>query len=125
MACAAEETFGPVVPVTRFKTETEVIAAANGTPYGLAAYFYSSDVRRIWRLAEALEAGLVGINEGALADRRREGIRLRPRGFGAWPRRLHAPQIPVPGSALVGLGRMNTSVIERLTSTGQIGRAHV
>ena len=67
MACACEETFGPVVPVTRFETETEVIAAANGTPYGLAAYFYSSDVRRIWRLAEALEAGLVGINEGALA----------------------------------------------------------
>src|SRR2546423_3435818 len=67
MACACEETFGPVVPVTRFETETDVIAAANGTPYGLAAYFYSSDVRRIWRLAEALEAGLVGINEGALA----------------------------------------------------------
>lgn len=67
MACACEETFGPVVPVTRFQTEAEVIAAANGTPYGLAAYFYSSDVRRIWRVAEALEAGLVGINEGALA----------------------------------------------------------
>ena len=67
MACACEETFGPVVPVTRFDTEEEVIAAANGTPYGLAAYFYSSDVRRIWRVAEALETGLVGINEGALA----------------------------------------------------------
>jgi succinate-semialdehyde dehydrogenase/glutarate-semialdehyde dehydrogenase len=67
MACACEETFGPVVPVTRFRTEAEVITAANGTPYGLAAYFYSSDVRRIWRVAEALEAGLVGINEGALA----------------------------------------------------------
>jgi succinate-semialdehyde dehydrogenase/glutarate-semialdehyde dehydrogenase len=67
MACACEETFGPVVPVTRFDTEAEVIAAANGTPFGLAAYFYSSDVRRIWRVAEALETGLVGINEGALA----------------------------------------------------------
>jgi succinate-semialdehyde dehydrogenase/glutarate-semialdehyde dehydrogenase len=67
MACACEETFGPVVPITRFETEGEVIAAANGTPYGLAAYFYSRDVRRIWRVAEALEAGLVGINEGALA----------------------------------------------------------
>jgi succinate-semialdehyde dehydrogenase/glutarate-semialdehyde dehydrogenase len=67
MACACEETFGPVVPVTRFETETDVIAAANSTPYGLAAYFYSSDARRIWRVAEALEAGLVGINEGALA----------------------------------------------------------
>ena len=67
MACACEETFGPVVPVTRFDSEAEVIAAANGTPFGLAAYFYSSDVRRIWRVAEALEAGLVGVNEGALA----------------------------------------------------------
>jgi succinate-semialdehyde dehydrogenase/glutarate-semialdehyde dehydrogenase len=67
MACSCEETFGPVVPVTRFETEAEVIAAANGTPYGLAAYFYSSDVQRIWRVAEALESGLVGVNEGALA----------------------------------------------------------
>jgi succinate-semialdehyde dehydrogenase/glutarate-semialdehyde dehydrogenase len=67
MACACEETFGPVVPVTRFETEAEVIAAANGTPYGLAAYFFSSDVQRIWRVAEALESGLVGVNEGALA----------------------------------------------------------
>jgi succinate-semialdehyde dehydrogenase / glutarate-semialdehyde dehydrogenase len=67
MACSIEETFGPVVPVTRFDAESEVIEAANSTPFGLAAYFYSRDVRRIWRLAEALEFGLVGINEGALA----------------------------------------------------------
>ncbi|HEX2541266.1 MAG TPA: NAD-dependent succinate-semialdehyde dehydrogenase [Caldimonas sp.] len=67
MDCACEETFGPVVPVTRFETEAEVIAAANGTPYGLAAYFFSNDVQRIWRVAEALESGLVGVNEGALA----------------------------------------------------------
>jgi len=67
MACSCEETFGPVVPVTRFETEDEVIAAANGTPYGLAAYFYSQDVSRIWRIADALETGLVGVNEGALA----------------------------------------------------------
>jgi len=67
MACSCEETFGPVVPVTRFETEAEVVAAANDTPYGLAAYFYSTDVRRIWRVADSLQAGLVGINEGALA----------------------------------------------------------
>jgi len=67
MACSCEETFGPIVPVTRFETEAEVIAAANDTPFGLAAYFYSTDVRRIWRLADALAAGIVGINEGALA----------------------------------------------------------
>ncbi|OUM03713.1 NAD-dependent succinate-semialdehyde dehydrogenase [Variovorax sp. JS1663] len=67
MACSCEETFGPVVPITRFGDEAEVIAAANDTPFGLAAYFYASDVRRIWRVAEALESGIVGINEGALA----------------------------------------------------------
>lgn len=67
MACACEETFGPVAPLTRFSNEAEVIAAANDTPFGLAAYFYSQDVRRIWRVAEALESGIVGINEGALA----------------------------------------------------------
>lgn len=67
MACSCEETFGPVVPITRFRSEAEVIAAANDTPFGLAAYFYSTDVRRIWRVAEALESGIVGINEGALA----------------------------------------------------------
>ena len=68
MACSCEETFGPVVPVTRFDTEEEVIAVANDTPYGLAAYFFSTDVRQIWRVAEALQSGLVGVNEGALAS---------------------------------------------------------
>lgn len=67
MACACEETFGPVAPLTRFADEAEVIAAANDTPFGLAAYFYSQDVRRIWRVADALETGIVGINEGAIA----------------------------------------------------------
>jgi len=67
MACACEETFGPVAPITRFETEAEVLAEANATPFGLAAYFYSADVKRIWRLADALESGIVGINEGALA----------------------------------------------------------
>ncbi len=67
MACSCEETFGPVVAVARFETEADAITAANDTPYGLAAYFYSTEVRRIWRVADALQAGLVGINEGALA----------------------------------------------------------
>ena len=67
MACACEETFGPVAPLTAFDDEAEVIAAANDTPFGLAAYFYSQNVRRIWRVADALETGIVGINEGALA----------------------------------------------------------
>lgn len=67
MACAREETFGPVAALTRFETEDEVVAAANDTPFGLAAYFYSNDARRVWRVADALESGIVGINEGALA----------------------------------------------------------
>ena len=67
MDCACEETFGPVAPVMRFDSEAEVVALANGTPFGLAAYFYSQDPARIWRVAEALECGIVGINEGALA----------------------------------------------------------
>ncbi|UIN22463.1 NAD-dependent succinate-semialdehyde dehydrogenase [Herbaspirillum frisingense] len=67
MQCSCEETFGPVAPVTRFTSEEDVIAAANGTPFGLAAYFYSTDVRRIHRVTDALESGIVGVNEGALA----------------------------------------------------------
>jgi succinate-semialdehyde dehydrogenase/glutarate-semialdehyde dehydrogenase len=67
MLLAQEETFGPVVPVFRFRDEDEVVMLANATPYGLAAYFYSQDLKRIWRVAGALETGIVGINEGALA----------------------------------------------------------
>ncbi|MCX2863702.1 NAD-dependent succinate-semialdehyde dehydrogenase [Paucibacter sp. PLA-PC-4] len=68
MACCVEETFGPLVAIQRFAHEAEVIALANDTPYGLAAYFYSQDVRRIWRVTRALEVGLVGINEGVLTS---------------------------------------------------------
>ncbi|HEY2929671.1 aldehyde dehydrogenase family protein, partial [Piscinibacter sp.] len=67
MRLAQEETFGPVVPVFRFASEDEVVALANDTPYGLASYFYSRDIGRVWRVADALEAGIVGINEGLLA----------------------------------------------------------
>jgi succinate-semialdehyde dehydrogenase/glutarate-semialdehyde dehydrogenase len=67
MLCAREETFGPFAPVFRFKTEQEAIDAANNTEFGLASYFYSRDVGRIFRVAEALEYGMVGINVGILA----------------------------------------------------------
>jgi succinate-semialdehyde dehydrogenase/glutarate-semialdehyde dehydrogenase len=67
MRIAHEETFGPVAPLFRFKTEDEAIAMANNTPYGLASYFFSRDIGRIWRVAEALEYGMVGINEGILS----------------------------------------------------------
>jgi succinate-semialdehyde dehydrogenase/glutarate-semialdehyde dehydrogenase len=67
MACTAEETFGPVVPVTRFFDEAAVLAQANDTPFGLAAYFYTRDAARMRRASAALESGIVGINAGALA----------------------------------------------------------
>jgi succinate-semialdehyde dehydrogenase/glutarate-semialdehyde dehydrogenase len=68
MALFEEETFGPVVPLFRFHDEQDVIGQANATPFGLAAYFYSRDVSRIWRVAQRLEAGIVGINEGAVSS---------------------------------------------------------
>jgi succinate-semialdehyde dehydrogenase / glutarate-semialdehyde dehydrogenase len=67
MICASEETFGPFAPIFKFKTEQEAIDAANNTIFGLASYFYSRDVGRIFRVSEALEYGMVGINVGILA----------------------------------------------------------
>ena len=67
MLCAQEETFGPFAPVFRFKTEQEVIGMANDTIYGLACYFYSRDIGRIYRVSESLEFGMVGVNVGVLA----------------------------------------------------------
>lgn len=67
MRCAREETFGPVAPVFSFKTEEEAIALANNTEFGLASYFYSRDIGRIFRVGEALEYGMVGINTGLIS----------------------------------------------------------
>jgi succinate-semialdehyde dehydrogenase/glutarate-semialdehyde dehydrogenase len=68
MMVAREETFGPVAPLFKFKTEEDVIAQANDTPFGLAAYFYSRDIGRVWRVGEALECGIIGINEGIISS---------------------------------------------------------
>jgi succinate-semialdehyde dehydrogenase / glutarate-semialdehyde dehydrogenase len=67
MLLMREETFGPVAPLMRFETEAEVVKLANATEFGLASYFYSLDVQRVWRVAEALECGMVGINEGLIS----------------------------------------------------------
>jgi succinate-semialdehyde dehydrogenase/glutarate-semialdehyde dehydrogenase len=67
MAVAREETFGPLAPLFRFKTEDEAIQMANDTEFGLASYFYARDVGRVWRVAERLEYGMVGINEGLIS----------------------------------------------------------
>ncbi|MEL7638455.1 MAG: NAD-dependent succinate-semialdehyde dehydrogenase [Solidesulfovibrio sp.] len=68
MLVAREETFGPLAPLFRFDTEEEVVAAANDTEYGLAAYFYTENARRAWRVAEALEYGLIGHNTGLVSN---------------------------------------------------------
>ena len=65
MSC--EETFGPVVGLARFSSEAEAVRQANDTPYGLAAYYYTRDMGRIWRLSEALEFGILGINTGLVS----------------------------------------------------------
>ncbi|XP_071325528.1 succinate-semialdehyde dehydrogenase, mitochondrial isoform X1 [Trachinotus anak] len=67
MLCTKEETFGPLLPVIRFNTEDEALAIANASHVGLAGYFYSQDVSQIWRVAEAMETGIVGVNEGLLS----------------------------------------------------------
>jgi succinate-semialdehyde dehydrogenase/glutarate-semialdehyde dehydrogenase len=67
MAVAREETFGPVAPIFRFATEADAIRLANDTESGLASYFYGRDIGRIWRVAEALEYGIVGINTGLIS----------------------------------------------------------
>ncbi|ANH07274.1 MULTISPECIES: NAD-dependent succinate-semialdehyde dehydrogenase [Shinella] len=68
MKVAAEETFAPLAPIISFRDEDEVIAMANDSEYGLASYFYAKDMARVWRVAEALEAGIVGVNSGLIAN---------------------------------------------------------
>ena len=68
MLVATEETFGPLAPLFRFKTDDEALALANDTEFGLASYFYSRDIGRIWRVAEGLESGMVGVNTGLISS---------------------------------------------------------
>ncbi|PRY10103.1 succinate-semialdehyde dehydrogenase/glutarate-semialdehyde dehydrogenase [Pontibacter ummariensis] len=82
MIIAKEEVFGPVAPVFRFSTEEEAIRMANDTVYGLASYFYSKDVNRCWRVAEALEYGMVGINEGLISTEVAPFGGVKESGFG-------------------------------------------
>jgi len=67
MKVAREETFGPVAPLFRFSSEEQAIAMANDTEFGLASYFYTRDIGRTWRVAEGLEYGIVGVNEGIIS----------------------------------------------------------
>ena len=82
MKIAREETFGPVAPLFRFSREEEAVAMANDTEFGLAAYFYGNDMHRIWRVAEALEFGIVGINEGIISTEVAPFGGVKESGFG-------------------------------------------
>ena len=82
MIVTKEETFGPLAPVYRFKTDLEVIKLANATEFGLAAYFYSKDLSRVWRVAEALEYGMVAINSGLLSTELAPFGGIKQSGFG-------------------------------------------
>ncbi|MEN9611023.1 MAG: Succinate-semialdehyde dehydrogenase [Bacteroidota bacterium] len=82
MALTQEEIFGPVAPIYRFETENEVIQKANDTPFGLAAYFYGQNMNRIWRVAEALEYGIVGINTGLISTAVAPFGGIKESGFG-------------------------------------------
>ena len=82
MRVSAEEIFGPVAPMFRFETEEEVIELANNTNYGLASYFYGRDIGRIWRVAEALEYGMVGVNTGLISEVQAPFGGIKESGFG-------------------------------------------
>ena len=68
MLITVEETFGPVAPIISFESDDEVVKLANQSQYGLASYFYSRDIGRIWKVAEALEYGIVGVNSGIISN---------------------------------------------------------
>lgn len=82
MLISREETFGPVAPLFVFDTDEEAIALANDTPYGLASYFFSTDVRRVWKVAEGLEYGMVGINTGIMSTESAPFGGVKESGFG-------------------------------------------
>ena len=82
MQIASEETFGPVAPLFKFKTEKEVVALANSAPVGLAGYFYSRDIGRVYRIAEAIEVGMVGVNTGLISDPASPFGGVKESGFG-------------------------------------------
>ena len=82
MKIFAEETFGPVAPLFRFRTDDEVVELANRTEFGLASYFYSRDIGRIWRVAERLEYGMVGVNTGLITTEVAPFGGVKQSGFG-------------------------------------------
>ncbi len=106
MAVAREETFGPVAPLMRFSSDDEAVALANATEFGLAAYFYSRDVGRCWRVAERLECGMVGINEGVISTEVAPFGGVKQSGLGREGSRYGADEyVEIKYLCLGGLGR--------------------
>jgi len=107
MLIAREETFGPVAPLFRFKTEEEAIRMANDTEFGLACYFYTRDIGRVWRVGEALEYGIVGINEGIISTAEAPFGGVKESGIGR-EGSLHGVEeyIPIKYMLMGGLGKL-------------------
>jgi succinate-semialdehyde dehydrogenase/glutarate-semialdehyde dehydrogenase len=98
MVITKEVNFGPVAPLYRFKSEEEAVKMANDTEFGLASYFYSRDIGRIWRVAEALEYGIVGINEGIISTEIAPFGGMKESGIGpiCWPTGLEIRRRGIP-----------------------------
>lgn len=82
MLAAQEETFGPIAPLFPFSSEEQALELANATPFGLAAYIYTKDISRVWRVAEALEYGMVGVNTGLISNEVAPFGGIKASGFG-------------------------------------------
>lgn len=116
MAIASEETFGPVAGLFRFETEEEVVKFANATPVGLAGYFFSGDLQRVYRVAEALEVGMVGVNTGLISDPAAPFGGVKESGFGREGSKYGVDEYLVSESALFVLS-WKTRVVANICSS--------
>ena len=129
MEIVREEIFGPVAALVRFDTEADAIKLANDTPFGLAAYLFSQNMSRAWRVAEKLDAGMVGVNEGIFSN---EVVPVRGRqGIRPWPRRrrrglggVSRDQIHLPGRYRCIIGRSQAEIVYGMSLAGLVANGH-
>ena len=128
MKVACEETFGPLAPLFRFETDDEAIRMANATEFGLAAYFYARDIGRIWRVGEALEYGIVGVNVGIISTEvapfggmKESGIGRGPRRLPLRPRRVPGGEVPLHGRNLAASGFVEDGLVADAQHPGFLG----
>lgn len=103
MAIASEETFGPVAPLFKFKTEQEVLERANSADVGLAGYFYSPDISQVFRVAEELEVGMIGVNTGSISEAALPFGGVKESGFGREGSKYGLSDYLVVKSVVVGV----------------------